>query len=405
MKKVLFISYHFPPIGASQRALKFVKYLPKFGWSPLVLAPSNSTYPKLDYTMLAEIPRESEIIRLPACEDFPGNPYITAEDFMHGWFPAVIKEGVRLIRTKQIDAIYSVSAPYVSLLAGVALKRLTGKPLVVDLRDEWTTNPFIQGPRYARDIRANHKFEVLSLQEADAVISVTEQITDTLYQISGTGSNRKFHTIHNGYDPMDFVNIAAKKKNKKFTICYMGSIYGLRRGVANQFFSELNSAISNNIINPDHIELKLIGYLDSITFPEEWPLHHIVHSTGYLNHKTALANAAASDLLLLFIDPREDTTVTSKIYELVRLGKPILALIPPVGSAATILAHTRTGIIVDSKCPSKSIKVIKSLYKAWRADAIKTKPNEMAIQKYSRVKLTGKLAVILDQITSRGGAT
>ncbi|HMT12896.1 MAG TPA: glycosyl transferase, partial [Ignavibacteria bacterium] len=39
MKKVLIISYYFPPSGGPgvQRVLKFVKYLPEFGWQPIVL--------------------------------------------------------------------------------------------------------------------------------------------------------------------------------------------------------------------------------------------------------------------------------------------------------------------------------------------------------------------------------
>lgn len=399
MKKVLFISYHFPPIGASQRALKFVKFLPQFGWSPIILAPAKSNYPKIDKTMLSELPAECEVIRLNSCEEFPGNPYITIDDFMKGWFPETIMQGIRLIEKRNIDAIYSVSAPYVSLLSGLALKRLTGKPLVIDLRDEWTTNPFIQGRRYSKDISFNKKFEVLALKEADAVISVTKQITNSLFKISGSRSNKKFHTISNGYDSLDFANIVKTKKTKKFTICYMGSIYGLRRGVVDTFFQSLNTAITTKEIPASEVEINLVGYLDSIIFPKDWVLNQVINKTGYLDHHTTLTKASAADLLLLFIDPREDTTVTSKIYELIRMGKPILAIIPPNGPAADVIKETRTGIIIDSRFPSKAISVIQSLIRSWKADCIKANPNEDAIQNYDRKKLTGKLASILNQVT------
>ena len=38
-KRVLFIAYYFPPLGGSgvQRSLKFVKYLPKFNFEPIVV--------------------------------------------------------------------------------------------------------------------------------------------------------------------------------------------------------------------------------------------------------------------------------------------------------------------------------------------------------------------------------
>jgi hypothetical protein len=42
MKKVLIITYHFPPqlAAGAQRPHKLAKYLPEFGWKPIVLTPN-----------------------------------------------------------------------------------------------------------------------------------------------------------------------------------------------------------------------------------------------------------------------------------------------------------------------------------------------------------------------------
>jgi glycosyltransferase involved in cell wall biosynthesis len=401
MKKVLFISYHFPPIGASQRALKFVKYLPAFGWMPIVLAPASSDYPKVDRTLMNEIPKKSEIVRLPGCETFPGNPYVTVSDLMSGWYPAVIAEGLRLIEKRKIDVIYTVSAPYVSLLCGLALKRLTGKPLVVDLRDEWTTNPFIQGRRYAKDIAYNKILETRILSKADEVISVTNQITSTLFKLSGRKSSESFHTIPNGYDPSDFTHIGRMPRNVHFTISYMGSIYGLRKGIFDMFSQYLQAAIKKGILPSRDIRLRMIGYLDHVTFPPDWELNQITERTGYLDHKSALSAAASSDLLLLLVDPRETTTVTSKVYELINLGKPILALVPPKGPAAQVIHETGTGKIIDSSHPELAIPYIISLLEAWKKNSLKLNANLNAIQAYDRRRLTGKLADVLERSLSK----
>ncbi|MBI4492006.1 MAG: hypothetical protein HY690_04365, partial [Chloroflexi bacterium] len=39
MPTVLFVAHSFPPVGGSGalRALKFTRYLPSFGWRPVVL--------------------------------------------------------------------------------------------------------------------------------------------------------------------------------------------------------------------------------------------------------------------------------------------------------------------------------------------------------------------------------
>jgi hypothetical protein len=395
LRKVLIISYHFPPIGASQRVLKFVKYLPQFGWYPIVLAPARSDYPKVDSTLLAEIPKKSKIARLPGCASFPGNPYITIPDLMSGWFPQTVTEGLRLIEEYNIDAIYSVSAPYVSLLAGLALKKLTGKPLVIDLRDEWTTNPFVQDTKYTDDIRFNQTFERLVLRQADSVISVTGQITKSLYRLSGKPSIDSFYTIENGFDPADFTKIQKKTKGNRFVICYMGSIYGLRKGIFNRFFEQLNSAVSRGKIPLEEIEIRLVGYLNHLVFPEKWMINQVVNKTGYLNHRSALQMAASSNLLLLLIDPRETTTITSKIYELLYLNKPILAVVPPKGPAGALMRETNAGVVIDSKNPGAAIPVIRKFMAAWRLGRMGISPKREVIQNYSRIAQTKKLAAIL----------
>ena len=72
MKKILIITYYWPPSGGSgvQRWLKFVKYLPQNGWKPIVVVPENAEYPVLDSTLEKEIPSEAEIIKIPIWEPY-----------------------------------------------------------------------------------------------------------------------------------------------------------------------------------------------------------------------------------------------------------------------------------------------------------------------------------------------
>ncbi|MDQ0255335.1 hypothetical protein J2S74_002717 [Evansella vedderi] len=399
MKKVLVISYFFPPVSAGQRSLKFVKYLPHFGWMPVVLAPEKSNYPKVDITLLKEIPDSCNVIRVKDCENLSANPYITINEFMKGWFPETVKTGLPLLERHDIDVIYSVSAPYISLLSGLALKRLTGKPLVIDLRDEWTTNPFMQKDRWKNDRVFNKKLEKLVLNEADAVISVTEQITNTLFHLSGNEMKNKFFTISNGFDPDDFHHINHLPKTNKFKICYMGSVYGHIRNVFDIFFQFLENSIRIDEIKKTDIEISLVGYLDNIRFPNEWALNDLVSRTGYVNHHTALKEAASSDLLLLLIDPKQgNQTVTSKIFELINLEKPILAIVPPKGAAAKIINETRTGVVIDSNNPSGAIPYVIKYLNAWKEGKLGILPNKKEIQKYDRRNLTKKLSLVMNEL-------
>lgn len=399
MKKVLIISYFFPPIGASQRTLKFVKYLPKFGWMPIVLAPQKSNYIRKDPTMESEIPANCKVFRLPSCENIPGNPFVRKEDFKHGWYPQAIKAGLSLIEKEKIDMIYTTAPPNISHLIGLNLKKLTKTPWVADFRDEWTTNPFIKGRFDAELTDYNKRLENHVLTVADGVISVSDHICDILYKLAGNQSRGKFHTIMNGYDPMDFHHLSPNPSTKKFTICYMGSLYGIRKNLALDFFKKFEQALIDKKLNPNEVELLIVGDPLKNFGPV---LSKITKNTGYIYHQKALNQAASADLLLLFINPNEgNQTVTSKIFELINLKKPILALVPPNGVPAEIIRKTGTGIVLDSAFPEKSIPTIMKLMTDWKTNASTFTPNLQEIQKYDRKKLTSQLATIMEQISVR----
>ena len=72
MKRVLVITYYWPPSGGSgvQRWVKFAKYLPLEGWQPVIYTPENPEYTAIDHTLETEIPPEAEILRRPILEPY-----------------------------------------------------------------------------------------------------------------------------------------------------------------------------------------------------------------------------------------------------------------------------------------------------------------------------------------------
>ena len=65
MKRVLIISYYWPPTGGSgvQRWVKFAKYLPQEGWQPVIYTPENPEQLAVDASLEAEVPAEAEIVK------------------------------------------------------------------------------------------------------------------------------------------------------------------------------------------------------------------------------------------------------------------------------------------------------------------------------------------------------
>ena len=63
MKKVLIISYYWPPAGGSgvQRWLKFAKYLPNNNWQPIIYTPKNPYFEIKDEKKKVGLGERSEI--------------------------------------------------------------------------------------------------------------------------------------------------------------------------------------------------------------------------------------------------------------------------------------------------------------------------------------------------------
>jgi hypothetical protein len=174
MKKVLVVAYHFPPGGGPgvQRVLKHVTYLREAGWQPVVLTVENGDFPARDESLMAKIPSDVAVVRVPILEPydiyrrFMGGKgaaidvnvnkadsqrtgikeriaeFIRATFFIPdarvGWLLTAVKRGEAVIREHGIEAIYSSSPPYTCALIARALKRRTGLPWVAGFRDPWT---------------------------------------------------------------------------------------------------------------------------------------------------------------------------------------------------------------------------------------------------------------------------
>ena len=69
---VLMIVYYFPPQGSVQvlRAEKFAKYLPQFGWSPIVLGVKEILHYFQDDNLINEVPDSVKIIRTESFDPF-----------------------------------------------------------------------------------------------------------------------------------------------------------------------------------------------------------------------------------------------------------------------------------------------------------------------------------------------
>jgi len=431
MKKVLMIAYSFPPTGGPgvQRTSKFVKYLRSYGWEPVILTRDDTNIPLKDESLIKDIPADVSVIRTKAWDlsAYPGiiglagkfiNRKILIPDSERLWEIFSRKTAEDIIRTDNIDLIYTTSLPYSSHLMALHLKKkFPDIPWVADFRDEWTNNPYILDNPY-NPIRMNieRKMEHKVLQTADYLITNTPvMLRNFISNNPGMGLDKKFYVISNGYDPDDFMYLfdhMAKNGEPatandtrvahKFTITYTGAFYGRRK--PDIFFQAVGDLVKEGKIDKNKIHIKLMGSFKKEQIQKLINLHNlngVVEIFPYVPHEECLKHMISSDCLLLIegAGPGAEAFYTGKIFEYMVAGRPILAIIPANGAAAMLIRETSTGLISDCTDLIGTKDNIEVLYNAWLKGENIYFPNKEEIKKYERKALTAKLVEVFEKAT------
>ena len=395
-----------------QRSAKFVKYLPDYGWRPIVLTLNRPVQRLRDETLFSEIPPDTVIIRTRTLEppdDWRGplrlliwGPLtpLCVPDMGNWWLPWAIPAGLRQIRTRAVRVIYATGAPFSSHLLGAILKIRTGIPLVLDYRDEWTLNPLYWSQRRAYWVMFKPIERLLQrwvIGVADRVILVTDSARRAF--VEAFGNPDKFVTIRNGYDKEDLERaIRPDLPADRLHIVYTGSTYELDSRPS-LFLKGLRQAIDMSTSFGKNVMVHFVGELDSESrdLIVDLGLTPCVKAEGYVPHGKSVGYLKQADALLL-ISWSVSTRVPGKTYEYLAVRKPVLALMPRDAEPLRLLNETGAGIWLDPGNTSSIAAELIRLERLWRNGALNRLINDVSVGKYERKVLTGQLAQVFDAV-------
>ncbi len=422
MKKVLVITYYWPPSGGSgvQRWLKFTKYLPAFGWQPVVFTPENPSFEVKDESLLHDVPKKVEVIKLPIWEPYGilnklkgrgnqqtdfvkrkkkgvfakmllwirGNFFIP--DPRKFWVKPAVKVLEDLLVSNEIDVIITTGPPHSMHLIGHKLKEKLGIKWVADFRDPWTQWGLFQNFSMTRFAWSKHKrLEQKVLKNADEVITVSHHYAEGLKELYSC----KIHVITNGFDDTEFEKVADIKPDN-FVIRHLGVVDEHRNP-----WPLLNAAdrlAEQNI----HLNIEFVGNVNETLkaeINEKERLRKCVKFIPYVPHSEVLLLYRKSAVLLSLPMNSENAkgNIPGKIFEYLAAKRPILAIGDTTGDAAQIVKETGAGIIVDESDVEGIMEALLTLKKNFE-DGKEIIPS--AIEKYTRKNLTETLAKVLDQL-------
>lgn len=407
MRRVFFLTYYFPPLGgvAALRALKFAKYLPEFGWQPVVFHAGPGHLYLQDPSLLEELP--PAVRRIPV-RTFEGAAvlktlsrmklrFVTARvprlyplDPQIGWLPGLL----RAVRAEAAahgkpDVLFSSAAPVSVNVAGLALRRELGVPWHADFRDEWTRLP---GLRYLTPLHAKmaRKYELDTLAAADAVSSVTQTCVDGFQQDRPVGK-RPVDLLYNGFDEADFAATAPARPQDKWTLAIVGTVYQATWPTA--VLDALAELTAQGKIDPSTVRVVHAGN-GSVDWPRGARFEH--RSLGFMAHGEAVAWMRRAHLLLLTIE--RAGALSGRVFEYLRSGTPVLGAAPVEGEAARLVHETGAGRIYAPADAAGLREGLLARYDAWRRGEPPTGAPAEKIAFLTRRAQTEKLASIFEAI-------
>ncbi len=426
-RKVLIVSFLFPPantIGAV-RIGKFAKYLPEFGWEPVVLTVDKVK--GLPQNLPVEID-EAKIIRTPyfalspfvnskllGDRDVPAGGrlksmnwrantyhfislarsiYIRPEitfftDESWGWYPYALKMGLRVISKSKVDVIFSTFGPRLPHLVASQLHKRTGIPWVAEYRDLWTQNHYFKKIQPFQFLE--QRFEKLIMKTSSLLLTVSEPLAKELEALH----SKKVVTIHNGFDENDYTEDVPLTPT--FTITYTGNIYPGKQDPT-PLLRAIAEISEDGTVFPQGFEVRFFGGNGAETLSpiiEKYHLHDVAKVCGLVPFKESIKRQKESTVLLLlgWNDTKVAGILTGKIFEYMGAGRPILALAFKSGEIDNILSESGCGVVANE------ISEIKGILAKWLEEFKQYgeivsfyHPNDEIIKKYTRREQAKKLA-------------
>lgn len=424
-KRVLIITYYWPPSAGSgvQRWVKFAKYLPEFGWEPVVFTPENPDFELRDNSLLKEIHPQTEVLKFPIWEPYGifrklkgeklGDPAVVLEkkeksildqlgisfranllvpDPRVFWVRPSVKFLKDLVDQGQFQAVITTGPPHSMHLIGRNLKRKTGIPWLADFRDPWSQWEFLDALPMMKAVRNIHKnLEMTILKEANTVTTISPTFQEDFEFLA----QKKIHLLTNGYDPTDIPDNWSDivPVPGQVEIVYSGVIDSIRNPIP---FLEAMQAVFEDSKNP--VKLRFVGKVSEqvqrFLAQDEWRKTHVILE-GYVTHAEVFGFYQKAQLLLLILTETKNAkgNIPGKLFEYMATGRPILALGDPNGDAAKILKKANAGQVfahLDGEG-------IRNFLRDFTAKTYF--PVSESVAQYSRINLTKQLALLLDAQT------
>jgi glycosyltransferase involved in cell wall biosynthesis len=437
--RVLYLAYYFPPLGGAgvQRAVKFARYLPEFGFEPVLVTGSGierGRYAPLDASLAADASPGTEVVRTEGAlrERSPGDRLRRLAGlpsaFERGWPAACESAALRAASSTRFDVILASMSPFETSRVAARLGARLGIPWVADLRDPWALDEMIVYPtRWHRGLELRRMRSRLA--SAALVVMNTPEAAHALRRAFPELQARTL-AIPNGFDAEDFKGEAPAPNPDRFRIVHTGSLH-VSLGLAHRRRRWLRRLMGGERVPVDILTRSHIHLLRAL---ERWRLRapdevaqldlilagdlsledreaalrcavaDRVQMPGYLTHAESVALIRGADLLFLPMHalPRGERAriVPGKTYEYLAAGRPILGAVPE-GDARDLVRASGIGDVCEPGDVEAMERLLRARFRARREGRAPGPVPAELLGRFERRALTARLAHALRSVIAR----
>lgn len=425
MKKVLLITYYWPPAGGPgvQRWLKFVTHLPQFGIQPVLFIPENPEYPQVDDTLLGDLPKGISVYRGKIREplrwaswfgggsakkmssgQLPGEgagwksrllmwlrANLLVPDARVLWVRPSVPRLLEIMESEGIDTVITTGPPHSVHLIGLQAKKHRNLNWIADFRDPWTRISYHAELPMTDAVKRRHAhLEQQVLAAADQVIATSKTTAAELKKIRG----KEVQVITNGFDEQQYQAVEVPL-DSEFTLSHIGSLLKDRNPV--NLWSVLGELRAEDEEFRQHFKLQIIGNCSDVVKESicKAGLEECTSFLGYVHHGKAIALQKSSQSLLLIEIDRPETRgiIPGKLFEYLASGRPVLAVGPEQWEAGQLLQESGNGRYFGYEDKEGIRSILLQWFKKYQQGGLPSGPAQ--VEKYTRKALTKELAKLL----------
>ena len=414
--RILYIAYFYPPLGgpAVLRNLKTIKYLSRMNCVIDVIAPADIEYLYRDESLTRQ-QRERQLMRTASADpmallkkmrasskDQASDLYMNTPENIKlamrrlwpidnkiGWLPFLKKTGRKAIKENDYDLIYISLGPFSAGIGAYQLSKESGLPLVLDIRDYWTLlgDYELQGFAWQRNL--SRHWENKLYHHASLIVTATQGIADDICEVFGVELYDKCHTMYNGWDESDFKDLEDIRPGEGFELAYFGNIYARR--TLSKFYAAVQELHDEGSL-PPQTKIKLYGnfFKETVMEAQNSGIAEMVEFIPQLSHKDALQAMLGSHVLLLTLNSSgPQGTLSSKVFEYLRCGRPILAMVPAYKEAEALLRQSHQPYICGMESSSSIRNTLRRLIREY--DPQRVYPIPVNYERKAQVQSLAKL--------------